>query len=513
MKKTAIFCAALLLLLQLCAAASANSWGLTGELLAAMQKTRRWDEYTRVGNQAGNYAVLGTQYHNALFCLDGEGALRSYTLAVYQPGDKAATPRLETEEDGRYFILRYGESEGYRFEDFGGDLTLISARIGDFRLYAEYESRDGDALDLAYYAEDAQGRARASGRFSLESFNIRLFPRSVAEVRAKWLMLAKLESGERCLGSANGEPYSERDWGEPVSAGKSGTAPVYSAPFGKAAWRAAKGKAAVGLNGDIWLLNKYLNADGQCWACIRYFVSPRTQRIGYALCGDLGLEPLTEQDHDDPGYSFTRVDVEAIADTWLTDDPDVSQYRQAELPRGTLMTCLGLYNDDYAYVALEVDGNGHPADGGAILWGFVPIRDLKPMEKARRQDVMEQLAGAWYLFAGGSVADDYLRLDADGAFRAAAYSEDEDGLPGEVDESAFTRAGVWYVTDYSPFENLYWGEPSFELTLIYDDGPAIVKGLALGEDTFSLLFWEGSGGYCRVGVDPEGGPAPEDANG
>lgn len=505
MKKILLFCVTIALLCALYGAASANGWGLKGALLSAVSKTHTWDEYTLAGNQANEFAVLGTQYHNALFWADGSGTLRAFTTAVYQPEDKAAPPRLSLEEDGRVLSLRYGKSESYRFEKFDGVFVLISAQIGDFRLYADPELLNWDTADIVYYAQDAAGTVWAGGdSITLDSFNIRLFPRSTDEVRALNLMEAKLDSQIDCLGWAmdsESGAYSPKDWGTPIQTGRTGTAPVYAAPFGASSWRAAKGKAAVGLNGEIWLLNEYLNADGESWACIRYFVSPRTQRIGYALCSDLGLAELTEQDHDDPGNSFARVDVRVTADTYLTDDPNVGQFRQVALPQGTVLNCMGLYNRDYAYVELEVNQNDRPTDGGAILWGFVPAKHLAPMEKAVRRDVMEQLTGYWSFYAGGNQAEDYLQLNADGTFIGCSYDFAAGALPGDPGPWDQPFPGVWYVTDYNAFENLYWDRPPYELTMIHDNGSVNIKGLSLDENGFSLTYWEGGGGYRPVGED------------
>ena len=100
---------------------------------------------------------------------------------------------------------------------------------------------------------------------------------------------------------------------------------------------------------------------------------------------------------------------------------------------------------------------------------------------------MEKLAGTWQLDAGGSLAPDILCLEEDGSFTA----------PDMVDEVAEAGAssGTWYVTKYNPFTNLYWNEPAYELTLLFDNGRAIVRGLELTEEGFGLTFWEGGAGY------------------
>ena len=113
------------------------------------------------------------------------------------------------------------------------------------------------------------------------------------------------------------------------------------------------------------------------------------------------------------------------ADTWLTDDPDVSQYSQFKVPKGTQFTCMGLYNDYYAYVGAEVK-NDKFVDGGAIIWGFVPVRDLKPMEQEKQPEAMDKLIGNWKVYAGGSMADDYLVFNSDGTFTAGMWDWDLD---------------------------------------------------------------------------------------
>ena len=98
---------------------------------------------------------------------------------------------------------------------------------------------------------------------------------------------------------------------------------------------------------------------------------------------------------------------------------------------------------------------------------------------------------------GGTLAPDILVLEADGSFTAP-------GTTAEIAEEG-ASSGTWYVTKYNPFMNLYWNETSYELTLLFDNGCAIVRGLELTEEGFSLIFWEGGGGYVPYdgSQDPE----------
>ena len=492
MKRRALRLAALTLACLLAVGpAGANSWGLTGALYGAVEQSKAWDEYSTVSNQAGPFAVMGARYHNALFCVDGAEELHVYTAAVWQPEDKRKDPALRL-EDGE-LTLRYGDGETYVFRPEGenGEYLLSGAEIGGFRL----SRNENEALGTpAYRAEEGDETALWWVKIRLSDFNIRAFPRSVGDVRRMNLMRAQLDSGLQCLGfeAGTGDNYTPDRPGELLRVGKKGTTPVYSAPFGKSAWRAGKGKAAVGLNGDIWLLSRYRNEDGQSYACIRYDVSERTQRIGYALCGDLGLPEITEWHPEEPLEGFAHVDVEAAADTWLTDDPDVSQYRQFEVPAGTQFTCMGLYNDFYAYVGAEVKKEKF-TDGGAVVWGFVPVRDLKPMAQEERPEAAERLTGGWKLEAGGSMADDLLVFRADGTFTAGTWDWETD--TPERAENAADASGTWTVTAYNPFMNLYWDKPPYQLTLTYDSGRVVIRGLHFDGTGFGLTDAEGGGGY------------------
>ena len=510
------------LLLSLCPAALANGWGLkSGRLLAAVSCTHDWDDYTLLGNQAGEYAVLHARYHNALFYADPQGGLHVYTAAAYQPGETAETPSLAlNEKDGTLTMVWGGDT--FLFEsmdqDNEWDMQLREARLdgGRARVYVPQNAAEGTEYVYRYQFTDGAETADFPRHIALENFNISLFPRSVSEVRRLNAMDALLDSGDMCLGYAwgTGYPYSPEDWGESISVRKSGTAPVYAAPD-EAAWRAAQGKAAVGLDGEMWHLRSYLNEQGETWACIRYFVSLRTQRIGWVRAETLNLPSLSENG-DQPGEQFVSVPVEAAADTYLTDDPDVSQYAHFQIPQGTELTCLGLYNDDYAYVAAYVK-DGKISDSGQPVWGFVPKKDLSHVwNNDARRDVMEALAGEWEFWAGGSMADDFLILRADGTFEG--WDIDWEHWEGEDSEEYLGPIpGTWFVVDYDPARGLYWNECPYEMIMLYDNGRVNIKGLDVGEEynSFNLTYWEGGGGYVRKGLDPDTLEpyADEDGNG
>ena len=114
---------------------------------------------------------------------------------------------------------------------------------------------------------------------------------------------------------------------EVVSGQKSGkkSYAVYSAPD-TSSYRAAKGKASVSTGDDYKL---YLTVGD--WSLIEYRVSLRTSRFGWAQLGNHG---------DETTEDLVRVPMLTAYDTYLTDDPNVSEYHQAELPAGTKLTAL-----------------------------------------------------------------------------------------------------------------------------------------------------------------------------
>ena len=502
------FLSAALILCFICAlyapAARANSWGLTGALYGAVSSVHTWDDYSASSAQVGDAAVMHSRYHNVLM-LYADKTLRVYARAVYQPGEGPGKTKLEKGTNG-LFTLSYGEggtAETYEFGTYNGVRVLIRAVIrsagGTFTV-ALNETGPYDGMYTASDTNDEEAICQRS--FLLSAFNISLFPRSVQEVRALNLMYAALDSGDDCLGyfSYPDEP------GALLNNVGSGTAAVYSSPYGASAWRAAKSKAAVGLSGDMWLMRRFQNADGESYTAVRYNVSERTQRIGFVKTSLLGK---TADGLGDSVSTLINIDVCAAEDTYLTDDPDVSQFAQFTVPKGTRFSCIGLYNRDYAYVAAEVK-NGKFTDGGAIVWGFVPLKALEfPEGESIRgdaqTDVMERLAGEWEFIAGGNMAEDVLYLNADGTFQGTYYVGDyDDGVSRDTLEST----GVWKITAYNPARNLYWNAPEYELTLIRDDGTATVHGLTLTDEGFSLSDWEGGGGYARTESDGDG-----DANG
>jgi len=466
----------ILLTLLICLALSpalANSWGLTGDLLSVVMKDDRWDDYSTITRQQGDFAILGGRYHNVLM-QHKDGELLTYPLAVWQETDKLQVdqPKLTLDKEDQMLTLSYGEDETYIFRlDYQFDTYYIADALAFAEVNGLTFNRDG----YGFTVSDGESIALWQNNVVLDDFNIKLFPRSIEEVLHLNRMYNVLDSADR-LGTDLGSHKR-------IGTGK-GTAPVYSAPFGNSAWRAAKGKAALGLSGEYWTLGTYYNADGEAYAKIRYEVSERTQRVGYVRVSDLNLEP-----GEDDMPRTINVPLEARTDTSLTDDPVVSQYQQFYVPPGTQFTCMGLYGKEYAYVSAKVQ-NGRFVDGGQIVWGYVPLRDLTistgdEYRNTIEWDAMADAAGQWRFSAGGVGVADVLMLYADGTWEG--YT---DTLTG----------GTWRLTRYNPADNLYWSEVPYEITFYWEDGCVRTLGFWPNEngDGFSLLYWEGSGGYERL---------------
>ena len=105
--KRMIAASVLLLLLCMTGTASANSWGLRGDLLDKVSDVNTWNDYSAICKQAGDAAVMGSRYHNALMLVE-DGELKVYTTAVYQPGSSRESV-VSIEKNGDTLILAYGK--------------------------------------------------------------------------------------------------------------------------------------------------------------------------------------------------------------------------------------------------------------------------------------------------------------------------------------------------------------------------------------------------------------------
>ena len=466
-------------------AASANQWGLRGQTLNIVEHTHDYDEYSCVADDYKSQTnatrvILGSRYHNQLIAVDEvkdgwKDAIFS-TTAVYQPSelDETGYPKITRTKNG--FELAYPDiDERYYFElqhnnEGGAVYTLTEAQMGGVTV-----ERQAEYFYLVTLGDD---NAVWAVEVTLENFNIHNMPkRGPDDVRR----INEANEGLQYLAYLYPQVVSGQTSGKKSYA-------VYSAPD-TSSYRAAKGKASVSTGDDY---NLYLTVGD--WSLIEYRVSLRTSRFGWAQLGNHG---------DETTEDLVRVPMLTAYDTYLTDDPNVSEYHQAELPAGTKLTALSHPNGwAYIYVEATVDGK--------ITRGFVPQRDVV-FDDVELPDEEAKLVGSWQMEAGGEFWDNYLRLDADGKF----YGSDCDG--------AQPYHGTWSVVQTPADSNLYWRGDIPTIVFRCLNGTVYRYGVEVFDDyevtegdycrSMSLITCEGGTGYVSYGVYDEGGSVITDENG
>ena len=466
-------------------AASANQWGLRGQTLNIVEHTHDYDEYSCVADDYKSQTnatrvILGSRYHNQLIAVDEvkdgwKDAIFS-TTAVYQPSelDETGYPKITRTKNG--FELAYPDiDERYYFElqhnnEGGAVYTLTEAQMGGVTV-----ERQAEYFYLVTLGDD---NAVWAVEVTLENFNIHNMPkRGPDDVRR----INEANEGLQYLAYLYPQVVSGQTSGKKSYA-------VYSAPD-TSSYRAAKGKASVSTGDDY---NLYLTVGD--WSLIEYRVSLRTSRFGWAQLGKHGDETTNE---------IVHVPMLTAFDTYLTDDPNVSEYHQAELPAGTKLTALS-HPDRWAYIYVEATVDGK------ITRGFVPQRDVV-FDDVELPDEEAKLVGSWQMEAGGEFWDNYLRLDADGKF----YGSDCDG--------AQPYHGTWSVVQTPVDSNLYWRGDIPTIVFRCVNGTVYRYGVEVFDDyevtegdycrSMSLITCEGGTGYVSYGVYDEGGSVITDENG
>lgn len=485
MKKLRILLILCLTLAVTLPAASANSWNLSGQLLAMVEQTHDYDDYYAMvsdykSKAATTHTILTSRYHNQLVAVDEvkdgwKDAIFS-TTAVYQPSEQntSGKPKLTRIKNG--FELAYPKvKELYRFEYISNDwgemaYTLMYAKMGSVEIERKESYR--------YLVTLGDDSALWPVEITLANFNIHNMPkRGPDDVRR--------------INEANeGLQYFAYLYPEVVAGQTSGkkSCAVYSAPD-TSSYRAAKGKASVSTGDDYKL---YLTVGD--WSLIEYRVSLRTSRFGWAQLGNHG---------DETTEDLVRVPMLTAFDTYLTDDPNVSEYHQAELPAGTKLTALS-HPDGWAYIYVEATVDGK------ITRGFVPQRDVV-FDDVELPDEEAKLVGSWQMEAGGEFWDNYLRLDADGRF----YGSDNDGTQ--------PYHGTWSVVQTPAGSNLYWRGDIPTIVFRCVNGTVYRYGVEVSDDyevaegsycrSMSFITCEGGTGYVSYGVYDEGGSVITDENG
>lgn len=468
-------------------AASANSWNLSGQLLAMVEQAHDYDEYTGLVSDynrkaATTHTILTSRYHNQLVAVDEvkdgwKDAIFS-TTAVYQPSEQSTSgkPKLTRIKNG--FELAYPKvKELYRFEYISNDwgemaYTLMYAKMGSVEIERKESYR--------YLVTQGTDSAMWSVEVTLENFNIHNMPkRGPDDVRR----INEANEGLQYLAYLYPQVVSGQTSGKKSYA-------VYSAPD-TSSYRAAKGKASVSTGDDY---NLYLTVGD--WSLIEYRVSLRTSRFGWAQLGNHG---------DETTEDLVRVPMLTAYDTYLTDDPNVSEYHQAELPAGTKLTALS-HPDGWAYIYVEATVDGK------ITRGFVPQRDVV-FDDVELPDEEAKIVGSWQFDGGSEIWYEYLRLDADGRF----YTSDAAG--------AQPYHGTWSVVQTPEDSNLYWHGTARVPTIVLrcTDGMTYRYGMSFDEKveiadgvfckSLSFLNSEGGGGFSPYGTYDEYGNLDIDKNG
>lgn len=373
--------------------ASANSWGLRGGVINLVEPDDRYEDYTAIADSCDqlvmdcrvNQAILKNRYHAVLIAAwrnaGNWDAVHISTTAVYQPGDKRGespnNPVLS--HNGGGFTLDYGDSECYTFAWEDGEYILQRAEyfVDPNHAYSNSCMRQGGGM-LFWQSGPANtflpiGEAEWwTESITLAEFNIEQMPRTLMEVRNMRMTSTALWE--------DGDSLSVREEWAGVKNGK--TLPVYSAPDVNS-YRSGSGKAAVSLKSKVDIL-----AVQEGWTLIQYEVSNRTSRIGW-------VETVIGEGGEN---QFAATPLVSAADTFLTDDPFVSQFEQVQIPKGTELTGLAQCGEFYAYVEYRA---------GKLYRGFVPLKDLRPVQDRSwgvdaktadvRWDVMDALCGKWYV--------------------------------------------------------------------------------------------------------------------
>lgn len=468
MKHALRFCLSITLLMcLLLSTASANSWGLPGGLTSLVEDNPDYKDYT---NLTDNYSknrqiaqfIMHARYHNQLFSVskqDGKWVADTIsTVAVYQPNYTLMTPELSRTASG--FTLTYEMiSESYTFtlhtDDNGNRYyELTSADMNDVTLRKDgtrYIVTLGD--DSAIWFEEV----------TLDNFNIKQMPhRGPEDVRR----MNSMRRGLGYMAVLTANTNTQLCTGEKLA--------VYSAPQ-EDSYRAANGKASVVMNKDVLVYDMIDD-----WALVEYNVQLHTNRFGWVYTGVKCNEATTDW--------LVRVPARTAASTFITDDPNVSQYAQATLSSGKAVTVLGYLDSDddrnwaYVYAEAIVDD--------VLMRGFIPMRDLV-WDDVLLEDKRADYAGAWWMESGSEIYYEYMILTEDGL----VYASDEDGYQPFY--------GTWEIVQNAPESNLWWLSNADTLVLRSTHGYEQRFGIVTetddeGNQILSLLYGEGGCSYLSV---------------
>lgn len=191
------------------------------------------------------------------------------------------------------------------------------------------------------------------------------------------------------------------------------------------------------------------------------------RRMNEMACGLQHFANVQIDDIREIRREWRHVPIQTVCGTYLTDDPNVSEAHQAELPAGTKLTALGYCGWAYVYVEAEVDGE--------TLYGFVPQRDVI-FDDVEQPELMAEFVGHWRAKGGGGWYDDF-QLDADGNFSAA----DDDGER--------KCSGTWSIVQTPAGSNLYWRGDIPTIVLRGRDGTVSRYGIQVEKEKIMPGAW------------------------
>lgn len=384
------------------------------------------------------------------------------TNAVYQPSEGYGVPTLTRTEDG--FELAYPEAgEVYRFalrHDSTNHpiYTLVFAKMGDI-VVTKREN-------FGYLVTQGEDGAVWSKMVTLADFNIHQMPRGTADVRRMNEMACGLQRFANVRKDGVKEIRQE--------------------------WRRVPIQTVCGT---------YLTDDPHVSEAHQEELPAGTKLTALGYCGWAQLG----KHGDEWTADLVRVPMLTAYATYLTDDPNVSEYHQAELPAGTKLTALS-HPSGWAYIYVEATVDGK------ITRGFVPQRDVV-FDDVELPDEEAKIVGSWQFDGGSEIWYWYLRLDADGRF----YTSDIAG--------AQPYHGTWSVVQTLEDSNLYWSGKARVPTIVLrcTDGMTYRYGMAFDDEveiadgvfckSLSFLNSEGGGGFSPYGTYDEYGNLDVDENG
>ncbi|MBQ9307763.1 MAG: hypothetical protein IJ229_07550 [Clostridia bacterium] len=252
--------------------------------------------------------------------------------------------------------------------------------------------------------------------------------------------------------------------------------PVYSAPS-EAAYRGAKGKAAVSLNEPFKVLCE--DPDDRDWWLIYYDVSASAARVGYVR----PTERMRSEARDVLPFGWDNVRTTVSDATVLTDDPYYSRRAIATVRYGDSVTVLcetSVNTERFAYVETITEGKR--------VRGFMPIVSLLTSAYTEDLSAMEALCGAWRFTGGGEVGGDGFILSPGGQMTWLVAGDGEFFPPKHLQRGG---ADTWCVIQLQDAEG--------------EDGRRLImdKAFPYSDEEGRLLLFMGEGGgfYERFDED------------